>query len=134
MSRRISAPLLGLLILLMVVLATIWIYSATQVHNGKKLGIYNTPEECMYALVAKDYHGIKRIEIARMNREVFDHLRFIKVYIYADRRADGLPVAERGYDEESRFFVKTKSGWTFVEKNKLPKIIALGQWLFGRLS
>jgi hypothetical protein len=134
MSRMRTAALFGFLIFLMVVLALIGIYSAVQVHAGKKLGIYRTPEECMYALVAKDYQGIKRIEVARMDRGVFDRLRFIKVYVYADGRVDGRPVPERGYGQESRFFVRTRSGWAFVEKNRFPKVIALGQWLFGRLG
>jgi len=88
----------------------------------------------MYALVNRDYQGVQRVEIGRTNRKVFDHLRFIKAYVYADARFDGDPIPQRGYDESSCFFVKTKDGWTFIHENKRPKIVALGQLLFGWLG
>jgi hypothetical protein len=133
MSRlRSSWP--SIIILLLAVLAALWIFSAIQVRAGKDLGIYQTPEETMYALVSRDYQGVKRIEVARMDREMFDHLRFIKAYIYADARLDGSPVSKQGYDEQSCYFVRTKRGWAFVPQNRFPKVVALGQLLFGRLG
>jgi hypothetical protein len=77
---------------------------------------------------------VQRVEVARTNREMFDHLRFVKAYIYADARLDGSPISERGYSEVSCYFVRTKRGWAFVRENRLPKIVALGQMLFGRLG
>ena len=135
MSRlRMSSPGSIVILLLVIALAIICIYSAIQLHLGKQVGVYPTPEESLYALVARDYRGVKRVEIARMDRKVFDHLRFVKAYVYAESRSDGSELSGRGYDEEGRFFVRVKDGWTFVPKDRFPKVIALSQWLFRRLG
>jgi hypothetical protein len=121
-------------VIVLLVLVAAGAYSAMQVRAGKKLGLYRTPEECMYALMAEKYTGIQRIEIGRMDREFFDRLRLIKVYVYADGCKDGSPLPERGYGQEEHVFVKTGAYWTLMKKNRFPRIVALGQWLLGPLS
>jgi hypothetical protein len=134
MVRRRNALLIFPLICLALILIIIGTYSTLQVRAGKKIGLFQTPEECMYALIAREYTGIQRIEIARMDRAVFDRIRFIKVYVYAAGRRDGLSLPEPGYGQENRVFVKTGGGWTVVRKDRFLTIIALGQWLLSPLA
>jgi len=131
MRNRKRALLFSLLVIVLLALIAIAVYSTLQVRAGKKMGLYQTPEECMYALMAEEYTGIKRIEIARMNRAMHDRLRFIKAYVYAEGRRNGLPLPEQGYGQEDRVFVRTGGGWTFVRKDCLLAIVALGQWLLA---
>jgi len=134
MAAKKHPFLLSLLVIVLFVLIAIGVYSTLQVRAGKRMGLYQTPEECMYALMAKDYTGIKRIEIARMDRRVFNRFRFIKVYVYSDGRRDGLPIPQLGCGQEDRVFVKTGGGWIFVREDRFPTIVALGQWLLSPLG
>jgi hypothetical protein len=135
MSRlKPSSPVVIVLLFMVVLLTALWIFSAVQLREGKRLGTYQTPEESMYALVKKDYLGVRRVEIGRTDRGMFDHLRFIKAYIYADSRLDGAPMPPRGHAERNCYFVKTKHGWTFIRDNRFPRVVALGQLLLGWLG
>jgi|GEM_PF-1782864 len=134
MRTKRRALLFSPVIIVLCALIAVGLYSALQVRAGKKLGLYQTPEECMYALMARDYAGIQRIEIARMDQAVFNRVRFIKVYVYAKGRRDGLPLPESGYGQEDHVFVRTGGGWTFAREDRFPAIVALGQWLLSPLS
>lgn len=132
MSRwRVSSPGSIIILLCVVALAVILIFSTIQVYSGKNIGVYDTPEEGLYSLVGKEYRGVQRVEIARVDRKVFDHLWYVKAYVYAAGRADDDAPLSGGYAEKSCFFVRVKDGWTFVHRDRFPKVVALNQWLLG---
>jgi hypothetical protein len=124
---------LSLLVLAVVIglLSTICIYSAIQLHLLKNHGVHASPADAMYSVVFKDYHGVKKIEVGHMGREVFDHLCLVQVYVWAEERADGRDFDHGDYDNQEGFFVRTRKGWAFVPQERHPQVIALGQWLLG---
>lgn len=112
-------------------LIAIWIYSTAQLQILKGRGVHSSPADGMYSLVFKDYHGVRKIEVIRVNREMFDRLRFVEVYVWAQRRSDGKALGDGDYDNPGGFFVRVRKGWVFVPEGRLPHIVALGQWLLG---
>lgn len=129
--RRIFRSGVVVLLVVMGLLMALWIYSTVQLQILKTRGVHSSPADGMYSLVFKDYHGVKKIEVVRVNREIFDRLRFVEVYVWAQGRSDGKSLDDEDYDNPGEFFVRVRKGWVFVPEGRFPHIVALGQWLLG---
>jgi len=127
--RKIFRPCFLVLAVVIGLLSTICIYSAIQLHLLRSYGVHGSPADAMYSVVFKDYHGVKKIEVGHMDREIFGHLCLVQVYVWAEERADGRDFDHGDYDNQEGFFVRTRKGWVFVPQKKHPHIVALGQWL-----
>lgn len=129
---KITSPAIIALLSAVGFLAAVSIYSAVQLEAGKKMGVYQTAEEGLYALAAREYRGVSRVEIGRAERKILGRLSLIKGYIYAAGRADGGEISSRGYETLTCSMVRAKQGWVLVPNGRCPRLVALGQWLLRR--
>lgn len=128
--------LLGATVVVLVVgliLATTWVYSAGQLQAMKGQAVYATPEDGTRELVARAYSGVDKVEIVHAGKVIFADLWFVEAHVWAAGRSDGKGFLGRDYDNPGWFFLRVPDGWVFVPEGKFPKIIAFGKWLY-RLS
>jgi hypothetical protein len=143
MSQLKKSPLLiAVLPLAVVQLAAmlavaLWFHTALNLEVAKQKGIYVSPEEGMRTLVSRSWIDVERVEITYAGPNSFDgshpHVWFVVARVWAARRADGKPVAQRGYDSAGSFFLRVQEGWVHVPEGRFPELIGLGIRLFGPL-
>ncbi len=110
---------------------TIRAYSVRQLQVLSAGEAFATPEEGARELVARYYSGITRVEIIRVEKEIFEDLWFVQARVQATSRSDGRELPSAGYDNPGWFFLRIRDGWVFVPESRLPWIIALGKGIFN---
>jgi hypothetical protein len=132
MNRRRFLLSAAIVILAVVaVLTTAWVYSAGQLRALEGQMVYPTPEDGMRELIANYYSGVDKVKIVHAGKDIFNDLWFVEAHVWAASRSDGKGFSGRDYDNPGWFFLRVQNGWVFVPEGKFPEIIAFGKWLFG---
>lgn len=115
--------------------ATLWVYTTLNLEIAKREGVYANPEAGMRVRVSESWVGIERVEITYAGPNSFDgsnpHVWFVTAQVWAARRADWMPIHQRGYDSAGSFFLRVREGWVHVPEGRFPELVGLGMRLFG---
>lgn len=130
-QSRIWRIVVTILLITGATLLTIRAYSVRQLQILSDQEMFATPEEGARELIARYYMGITRVEIVRVEKEIFESLRFVEAHVQAASRSDGGELPSTGYDNPGWFFLRIRDRWVFVPEGKLPWIIALGKEIFN---
>lgn len=133
--RRIGLVLLILLWLTGVCAACGRTYSLVQLRVARQKGVYPNPVAGMQALIAQGYRGVQKVEIEYSGTNSFQgrqpHVWFVIAKVWAEGRADGSRLHERGYDFPGVFFLRVREGWVHVSEGAFPMVIGFFMDLFG---
>ncbi len=121
--------------LVLVLLATTWLYTTINLEIAKIEGVYATPEDGMRVRVMRSWIDVERVEIVYAGTNSFDgsnpDVWFVTARVWAARRGDGKAISGRGYDSAGSFFLRTQDGWVHVSEGKFPQFIGYGMRFFG---
>lgn len=133
--KELQKYLLAIAILTLVLIATLWFYTTLNLEIAKREGIYETPEDGMRVRVTESWIDVEKIEITYAGPNSFDgsnpHVWYVIARVWADRRANGKPIHQRGYDSPGSFFLHVQEGWVHVPEGRFPELVGFGMQLFG---
>lgn len=128
--KRFRLPLVVLGVVFVWV-ALSWVYTSVRLDIARSMGVYETPEQGMRALVDKDYATDRQVKILYAGTNSADgskpYIWYVIAEVHASARADGSSLSEEGCDGPGSFFLETKDGWVHVPEGAFPGFI--GFWM-----
>lgn len=123
--RRITLISLGVVALVPLFFAFVWVYAASQLALAKRAGVYNTPQEAIIARVEEGWDGAQVLRVENVHagpnsRSSQPHVWFGGATVYLDRDL-------QGYDRDTfltgSFYLRVEDGWVHVPEGAFPQFI-----------
>ena len=130
---RLARVGIGVVALVPLFFACIWVYAASQLALAKSEGIYSTPEEAVIGNNSQGWGGAKVIRIQDVwaepnSRNAQPHVWFGGATVYLDRVPQG---GNTDYYFAGSFYIHVREGWVHVPEGAFPEFIGWVMQLYN---